>query len=104
MTEENLVNHIIMRLSPQVRIYYPRERDEGVVETDGLDGEVSRVESEYSKGLDSEETSKRKQCRGRRMMSEGSTESSNNKERRHLSKRRPPVRRNWRKLSAFFIS
>ncbi|GFT62358.1 hypothetical protein NPIL_589311 [Nephila pilipes] len=36
----------------QVRIYHPRERDEGVVETDGLDGEGSRaeqVESEYSK-------------------------------------------------------
>ncbi|GFT56839.1 hypothetical protein NPIL_115191 [Nephila pilipes] len=34
------------------------------------------------------------------MRSEGSIESSNNHERQHQSKRRPPVRRNWRKRSA----
>ncbi|GFS83843.1 hypothetical protein NPIL_65211, partial [Nephila pilipes] len=34
------------------------------------------------------------------MMSEGSTEYSNKRERRHQSKGRPPVRRNWRKRSA----
>ncbi|GFS49625.1 hypothetical protein NPIL_453181 [Nephila pilipes] len=39
------------------------------------------------------------QWRGKRMRSEGSTESSNNHEIRHQSKRRPPVRRNWRKRS-----
>ncbi|GFS79593.1 uncharacterized protein NPIL_276911 [Nephila pilipes] len=44
MTEEKLLNHIIMRLSPQVRIYHPRERDKGVGKTDGLDGERSRAE------------------------------------------------------------
>ncbi|GFT11871.1 hypothetical protein NPIL_80971, partial [Nephila pilipes] len=33
------------------------------------------------------------------MRSEGSTESSNNHERQHQSKRRPPVRRNWQKRS-----
>ncbi|GFT11868.1 hypothetical protein NPIL_80961, partial [Nephila pilipes] len=32
------------RIVNQVRIYHPRERDEGVVETDGLDGEGSRAE------------------------------------------------------------
>ncbi|GFS82691.1 hypothetical protein NPIL_278291 [Nephila pilipes] len=93
-----------MALDPHnVRIYHPRERDEGVAETDGLDGERSRaeqVETEGSKGLAREETSRKEKWRGKRMMSEGSTESSNNKERRHRSKRRPPVRRNWRKLSA----
>ncbi|GFT11043.1 uncharacterized protein NPIL_181141 [Nephila pilipes] len=45
------------------------ERNESVVETDGLDGE-------------------------------GSTESCNNKERLHPSKRKPHVRLNWRKRSA----
>ncbi|GFS94543.1 hypothetical protein NPIL_11051 [Nephila pilipes] len=34
------------------------------------------------------------------MMSEGSTEYSNKRERQHQSKRRPPVRRNWRKRRA----
>ncbi|GFT62750.1 hypothetical protein NPIL_627631 [Nephila pilipes] len=98
MTEEKLLNHISMRLSPQVRIYHPGERDEGVVETDGLDGERSRaeqVETEGSKGLAREETSKKEKWRGKRMMSERSTESSSNKERRHQSKRRPPGRLNW---------
>ncbi|GFT88918.1 hypothetical protein NPIL_72561 [Nephila pilipes] len=78
----------------QVRIYHPRERDEGVVETDGLNGKRSRVESEYSKGLANEESSKEGQWRGRRVRSKGSTESSNNKERRHRNKRRPPRRLN----------
>ncbi|GFT24093.1 uncharacterized protein NPIL_690671 [Nephila pilipes] len=116
MTEENLLNHIIMRLSPQyyVEIRNPttkaqllqsveKERDEGVVETDGLDGEGSRaeqVENEYSKGLAKEETSKRKQWRSKRMISEGSTEYSNKHESQHQSKERPSVRRNWRKRSA----
>ncbi|GFS93688.1 hypothetical protein NPIL_176251 [Nephila pilipes] len=113
MTEENLVNHIIMRLPPQVMDYVEvrnpttkaqllqlveKERDEGVVETDGLDGEGSRVEqveTEGSKGLAREESSKEEQWRGKRMRSEGSIESSNNHERQHQSKRRPPVRRNW---------
>ncbi|GFS89902.1 hypothetical protein NPIL_64221 [Nephila pilipes] len=85
----------------QVRIYHSRERDEGVVETDGWDGEESRaeqVESEYSKGLAREETSKKKQWRGKRMMSEGSTESCNNLAiSQHQSKRRLPVRMNGRK-------
>ncbi|GFU11677.1 hypothetical protein NPIL_439051 [Nephila pilipes] len=85
-----------------VRIYHLRERDEGVVETDGFDGERSRaeqVESEGSKGLASEESSKEGHWRGRRVISKGSTESSNNKEKRHQSKRRPPVRKKWRKRS-----
>ncbi|GFT88453.1 hypothetical protein NPIL_596771 [Nephila pilipes] len=74
-----------------VRIYHPRQRDEGVVETDGLHGEGSRaeqVESEYSKGLARESSIKEGQWRGRRVRSKGSTESSNNKERLHQSKRR----------------
>ncbi|GFT14250.1 hypothetical protein NPIL_195891 [Nephila pilipes] len=118
MTEEYLLNHIIMRLSPKVMDYVEvrnfttkaqllqlveKERDEGVVETDGLDGEGSRaeqVESEYSKGLAREETSKKKQWRSKRMISEGSTEYSNKREREFQSKRRPPVRRNWRERSA----
>ncbi|GFU01142.1 hypothetical protein NPIL_669221 [Nephila pilipes] len=128
MTEENLMNHIIMRLSPQVmeyvevrtpqqsvrakypvrsvrkrivskfkpifegpyevmkvennnvviwkevklitvnvdqvRIYHPRERDEGGVETDGLNIDGSRaeqVETEGSKGLAREKSTKEKQ-------------------------------------------
>ncbi|GFS55498.1 hypothetical protein NPIL_559831 [Nephila pilipes] len=87
----------------QVRIYHTRERDEGVVEIDGLDGERSRaeqVETEGSKGLAREESSKEEQWRGKRTRSEESIESSNNHERTHQSKRRPPVRRNWRKRSA----
>ncbi|GFU37223.1 hypothetical protein NPIL_189181 [Nephila pilipes] len=87
----------------QVRIYHPRERDEGVVETDGLDGEGSRaeqVETEGRKDLVSEESSKEEQCRGRRVRSEGLIEFSNNYEREYQRKRRPPVRRNWRKRSA----
>ncbi|GFT69217.1 hypothetical protein NPIL_690551, partial [Nephila pilipes] len=83
----------------QVRIYHPRERDEGVVETDGLNGEGSRVESEYSKGLANEESSKEGQWRGRRVRSKGLTEPSNNKERRHRNERRPPRRLNWRERS-----
>ncbi|GFT27314.1 hypothetical protein NPIL_311991 [Nephila pilipes] len=89
----------------QIRIYHPRERDEGVVETDGLDGEGSRaeqVETEGSKGPAREETSKEEQWQGKRMRSERSIESSNNHERQHQSKRRPLVRRNWRKRSAPF--
>ncbi|GFT74941.1 hypothetical protein NPIL_290261 [Nephila pilipes] len=120
MMEENLLNHIIMRLSPQVMDYVEirnpttkaqllqlveKERDEGVVETDGLDGEGSRaeqVETEGSKGLAREESTKEEQCRSKRTRSEGLTESSNNHERQHQSKRRPPVRRNWQKRSAPF--
>ncbi|GFT62947.1 hypothetical protein NPIL_557201 [Nephila pilipes] len=75
MTEENLLNHIIMRLSPQVEI-------------------------EGSKGLARTECTKGEQWRGKRIRSEGSAESSNNHERQHQSKRRPPVRRNCRKRSA----
>ncbi|GFT78792.1 hypothetical protein NPIL_564041 [Nephila pilipes] len=118
MTEENLLNRLIMRLSPQVMDYVEvrnpttkaqllqlveKENDKGVVKTDGLEGAGSRaeqVETEGSKGLAREETPKEKQLRGKRMRSEGSTESSNNHERRHQSKRRPPMRRNWRKRSA----
>ncbi|GFT09849.1 hypothetical protein NPIL_180231 [Nephila pilipes] len=118
MTEENLLNHIIMRLSPKVMDYVEvrnpttkaqllqlveKERDEGVLETDGFDGEGSRaeqVETGGSKGLVREETSKEKQWRGKRMRSEGSTESCNNRESWHQSKRRLPERRNWRKRSA----
>ncbi|GFS34210.1 hypothetical protein NPIL_218671 [Nephila pilipes] len=119
MTEENLLNLLnIMRLSPQVmehvKVRNPttkvqllqlveKEINEGVVETDVLDGEGSRaeqVETEGSKSLDREETSKEEQWRGKRMRSEGSIESSNNHERQHQSKRRPSVRRNWRKRSA----
>ncbi|GFT17836.1 hypothetical protein NPIL_150681 [Nephila pilipes] len=87
----------------QVRIYHPRERDEGAVETDGLDDEGSRaeqVETEGSKGLARKESSKEEQWRGKRMRSEGSTESSNNHERQHQSKRRLSVRNNWRKRRA----
>ncbi|GFS71877.1 hypothetical protein NPIL_194971 [Nephila pilipes] len=107
-----------MRLSPQVMDYVEvrnpttkaqllqlveKEKDEGVVETDGLDGEGSRaeqVETEGSKSLAREESTKEEQWRSKRMRSEGSTESSNNHERQHQSKRRRPVRRNWRKRSA----
>ncbi|GFT05096.1 uncharacterized protein NPIL_212291 [Nephila pilipes] len=77
MTEENLLNHIIMRLSPQVMDYVEvrnpktkalvqlveKERDEGVVETDGLDGERSRekqVEIEGSKDLAREKRTREK--------------------------------------------
>ncbi|GFT90259.1 uncharacterized protein NPIL_548771 [Nephila pilipes] len=119
MTEENLLNHIIMRLSPQVMDYVEvrnpttkvqllqlvekyeerhRERAEGVEETDGLYGEWSRaeqVETEGSKGLARKESSKEEQWRGERMRSEGSIEFSNNYEREYQSKRRLPVRRNW---------
>ncbi|GFS42215.1 hypothetical protein NPIL_643821 [Nephila pilipes] len=45
----------------QVRIYHPREREEGVLETDGLDGEGARaehVETKGSKGLAREESTK----------------------------------------------
>ncbi|GFT44969.1 hypothetical protein NPIL_649991 [Nephila pilipes] len=87
----------------QVRIYYPRERNEGVVDTDGLEGEGSRAkqaETEGSKGLAKKEISKKKQWQGKRMRSEGSTESSNNHESRHQSKRKLPVRRNERKRRA----
>ncbi|GFS69855.1 uncharacterized protein NPIL_641871, partial [Nephila pilipes] len=76
-----------------------REGDEGVVETDGLNGEGSRVESEYSKGLANKESSKERQWRGRRVRSKWLTESSNNKERRHRNERRPPRRLNWREGS-----
>ncbi|GFS83642.1 hypothetical protein NPIL_362161 [Nephila pilipes] len=102
-----LKGHLIERakklVRDQVRIYHPRKRNEGVVETDGLDSEGSRaekVEIEGSKGLAREETSKEKQWRGKRMRSEGSTEFCNNREIQHQSKRRLPVRRNWRKRSA----
>ncbi|GFT01136.1 hypothetical protein NPIL_191141 [Nephila pilipes] len=87
----------------QVRIYQPRERDEGGVETDGLNGERSRteqVETEGSKDLAREESSKEGQWRGKGMRSERSTEYSNKREKQHQSKGRPPVRRNWRKRSA----
>ncbi|GFS94932.1 hypothetical protein NPIL_105261, partial [Nephila pilipes] len=126
MTEEKLLNHIIMRLSPQVMDFVEvrnpttkaqlvqlveksgtdiisKTRDEGVVETDELDGEGSRaeqVESEYRKGLAREESSKEKQWRCKRMRSEGSIEFSNNYEREYQSKRRPPGRKNWQKRSA----
>ncbi|GFU40245.1 hypothetical protein NPIL_596561 [Nephila pilipes] len=115
MREEDLVNHIIMRLSPQVMDYVEvrnpttkaqlvqlveKERDEGVVETDGLDGERSRaeqVEIEGSKGLAREKRTRGKQCRGKKKVSEGSTESCNDHEGRHQSKRRLPERMNRRK-------
>ncbi|GFU42962.1 uncharacterized protein NPIL_190851 [Nephila pilipes] len=93
------------RIVNQVRIYHPRERNEGVMETDGLDSEGSRaeqVETEGSKGLAREESSKEEQWRGKRMRSEGSIESSNNHERQHQSKRRPPVRRNWENAARLF--
>ncbi|GFU01402.1 hypothetical protein NPIL_510091 [Nephila pilipes] len=110
MTEEKLLNHIIMRLSPQVMDYVEvrnpttkaellqlveKERDEGVVETDGLDVERSRaeqVETEGSKGLAQEESFKKEKWQIKRMMSEGSTESCNDREGRHQSERRLLVR------------
>ncbi|GFT74943.1 hypothetical protein NPIL_290271 [Nephila pilipes] len=115
MTEETLMNHIIMRLSPQVMDYVEvrnpktkiellqlveKESDEGVVETYGLDGERSgteQVESVGSKDLASEESSKEGQWRGRRVRSKGSTESCNDREGRHQSERRLLVRKNGRK-------
>ncbi|GFS96846.1 hypothetical protein NPIL_447601 [Nephila pilipes] len=66
-------------------------------------GEGSRaeqVETEGSKRLAREETFKEKQWRGKRMRSERSIESCNNRESRHQSKRRLPVRMNERKCSA----
>ncbi|GFV91274.1 hypothetical protein TNCV_897931 [Trichonephila clavipes] len=85
----------------------PRERDEGVVETGGLDGEGSKAthveneeETEGSKGLAREKNINVEQLRGKRMISDGSSESSNNPQRQHWNKRRPPVRRNWHKRSA----
>ncbi|GFS85770.1 hypothetical protein NPIL_684451 [Nephila pilipes] len=83
----------------QVRIYHPRERDESVVDTEGLDGERSRAEQVETEGS-RKETCKEKQRRIKRRRSEGSTESSNKHESQHQSKRRPHVRRNWRKCSA----
>ncbi|GFS40598.1 hypothetical protein NPIL_128491 [Nephila pilipes] len=71
----------------QVRIYHPRERDEGVEKTDGLDGERSKAEqvgTESSKGLAREETSRKKQWRDKRVRSEGSIEFSNNYKRRGI--------------------
>ncbi|GFT69027.1 hypothetical protein NPIL_677961 [Nephila pilipes] len=118
MTEENLLNHIIMRLSPQVMDYVEvrnsttkalllqlveKQWDDGVVETYRLNGEGSRaeeVENKGSKGLAREKSTREKQCRGKRMMSEKSTESCNNKERRRQSKRSSPGRLKWRKCSA----
>ncbi|GFT83540.1 hypothetical protein NPIL_40851, partial [Nephila pilipes] len=85
----------------QVQIYHPRERDEGVVEIDGLNGERSRaeqVETEGSKGLTSEESSKEGQRRGRRVRSKGSIESCNDREGRHENERRLPVRMNGRNV------
>ncbi|GFT62791.1 hypothetical protein NPIL_292241, partial [Nephila pilipes] len=103
-TPSSLIENTEVKRRPhenyQVRIYHSRERDEGVMETDGLDGEGSRaeqVETEGSKGLAREESTKKEQWRNKRMRSERSIESSNNHERQHQSKRRPPVRRNWRK-------
>ncbi|GFU29372.1 hypothetical protein NPIL_98811 [Nephila pilipes] len=100
-----LKGHLIGRAKDwfEVRIYHPRERDEGVVETDGSDGEGSRaeqVECEYSKGLAREETSKKKQWRSKRMISEGLTEYSNTHESQHQSREKPPVRMNWPECSA----
>ncbi|GFS75047.1 hypothetical protein NPIL_576041 [Nephila pilipes] len=86
----------------QIRIYQPREIDEGVVETDGLNGEGSRgeqVETEGSKGLAREESSKKEKWQIKRMRSEGSTDYSKKRESRHQSGRRLPVRLNWRKRS-----
>ncbi|GFS67015.1 hypothetical protein NPIL_21101 [Nephila pilipes] len=83
----------------QIWIYHPRERDEGVVGTNGLNGERSRaeqVESEYSKGL-ARESSKKEKWRGKVMMSEESTESCNDRKGRHQSERRSPGRMNGRK-------
>ncbi|GFS93167.1 hypothetical protein NPIL_406111, partial [Nephila pilipes] len=77
----------------QVRIYHPRERDEGVVETDGLNGEGSRVESEHNNGL-AREISKEK-WRGKM-----TTEYSNKLKRNYQRKRRPTVRLNFKKRSA----
>ncbi|GFS98619.1 hypothetical protein NPIL_342331 [Nephila pilipes] len=84
----------------QVQIYHPRERGEGVVETDGLNGERSRaelVETEGSKGVASEESSKEGQWRGRRVRSKGSTESCNDREGRIQNERGLPVKMNGRK-------
>ncbi|GFU58453.1 uncharacterized protein NPIL_323141 [Nephila pilipes] len=78
------------RIANQVQIYHARERDEGVVETDGLNGEGSRtdqVETEGSKGLAREETSKKEHWRGKRVRNKGSTESCNIKDRRLQSKK-----------------
>ncbi|GFS58912.1 uncharacterized protein NPIL_211621 [Nephila pilipes] len=115
ITEENLVNRIIMRLSRQVMDYVEVRntttkiryrfitQDEGVVETDGLNGEGSKAEqvrTEGSKGLASEESSKEEQWRGRRVRSEGSIEFSSNYEGEYQSKRMPHVRLIWRKRSA----
>ncbi|GFU07972.1 uncharacterized protein NPIL_466531, partial [Nephila pilipes] len=93
VTEENLVNHMIVRLSPQVMDYVEvrnpttkaqlvqlvekseerhGERDEGVVVTDGLNDERSRaeqVEIEGSKGVAREKRTREKQCRGKKKMS-----------------------------------
>ncbi|GFU51440.1 hypothetical protein NPIL_500001 [Nephila pilipes] len=66
------------------------------------DCEAEQVETEGSKGIAREESSKEKQWGGKRMRSEGSIESSNNQEKQHQSIRRLPVRRNWQKRSAPF--
>ncbi|GFT31416.1 hypothetical protein NPIL_562661 [Nephila pilipes] len=83
-----------------VDIYHPRKRDEGVVETDELDGERSRAEqaeTQGSKGLAREESSKKKKWQIKRVRSKGSTESCNDHEGPHQSERRLPVRMNRRK-------
>ncbi|GFT71648.1 uncharacterized protein NPIL_489861 [Nephila pilipes] len=85
--EENLLNHIIMRLSPQVMDYVevrnPTTKDQLLQLVDKCCGD-RRIG----------------QCRDKRMRSERSTESSNKHESQHQSKISPPVRRNWRNRSA----
>ncbi|GFS67799.1 hypothetical protein TNCV_4364511 [Trichonephila clavipes] len=68
----------------QVRIYHPRERDKGDVETDRSNGERSRAaqgEAEGSVGLAREEITKVEQLRSKRRISERSASTISNRER-----------------------
>ncbi|GFX69488.1 hypothetical protein TNCV_380571 [Trichonephila clavipes] len=84
----------------KVRIYYQRERDDGVVETDGLDGKRSGREVETEDGESSraaqEETEGSEGLAGKKALkwsncgvSEGSAAATNNQEWQDHSKGAP---------------
>ncbi|GFT39655.1 uncharacterized protein NPIL_55871 [Nephila pilipes] len=90
MTEESLVNHIIMSLSPQVMDYVEVRNPTTTAELLQLVEKAEQVETEGSKGLASEESSREEQWRGRKVRSEGSIEFFNNYEIDYQSKERLP--------------
>ncbi|GFY64510.1 hypothetical protein TNIN_114461 [Trichonephila inaurata madagascariensis] len=93
----------------QVRIYHPKKRDKGDVETDRSNGERSRAaqgEAEGNEGLAREESTEVEQLQGKRRRSERSASTIRNRERQHhnenKSKRRLPERQNIIKKTTFF--